>query len=76
MTLKTNQFNLANSRYDEDKIKKKLIKREDIDLFIFLKDIFGDNGITVLLICKINHHLKRSFYRYFFIKLQSIWKKN
>ncbi len=58
MTLKTNQFNLTNSRYDEDEIKK-LIKRDDIDLFTFsVKDVFGDNGITVLLICEVKHDLK------------------
>ena len=58
MTLKTNQFNLTNSRYDEDEIKK-LIKRDDIDLFTFsVKDVFGDNGITVLLICEVKNDLK------------------
>ena len=58
ITLKTNQFNLTNSRYDEDEIKK-LIKRDDIDLFTFsVKDVFGDNGITVLLICEVKYDLK------------------
>ena len=54
MTLKTNQFNLTNSRYNEDKIKK-LIKRDDIDLYAFsVKDIFGE--MVLSLYCKIKEH--------------------
>ena len=76
MTLKTNQFNLTNSRYNEDKIKK-LIKRDDIDLYAFsVKDIFGDNGITVLLICKINHHLKEVFIDTFLLSCRVFGRKN
>lgn len=75
MTLKTNQFNLTNSRYNEDKIKK-LIKRDDIDLYAFsVKDIFGDNGITVLLICKIKEHLKEVFIDTFLLSCRVFGRK-
>ena len=68
MTLETNQFNLANSRDDEDKIKK-LIKRDDIDLFAFsVKGHFWKP--TVLQSClfvKLKHHLKKFLRDTFFL---------
>jgi FkbH-like protein len=50
---KSNQFNLTTKRYSEDKLKK----FEDNDNFITiqarLSDIFGDNGMVSVVICKV-----------------------
>ena len=52
LTLKTNQFNLTTKRYQEDEIQK---FSEDANILINcvqIKDKFGDNGITGVLIVK------------------------
>lgn len=53
MTLKTNQFNLTTKRYTETDVLN-FIVRDDYEVFaLSLKDKFGDNGITGLIIIKI-----------------------
>ena len=52
MSLKTNQFNLTTKRYTEKKIEY-MIKNKNYDIFAFsVKDIFGDNGVTAIVIIK------------------------
>ena len=40
-----------------------------------VKDIFGDNGITVLLICKIKEHLKEVFIDTFLLSCRVFGRK-
>lgn len=52
MTQKTNQFNLTTRRYTDDDIKRFLA--DDYSIYaLSVKDKFGDNGITGVIIVKI-----------------------
>ena len=51
MTQKTNQFNLTTKRYTEDDIRSLLAKGAKI-WTLAVKDRFGDNGITGLMILR------------------------
>ena len=51
---KSNQFNLTTKRYDENQVKS---MESDTGLYTLqgrLKDIFGDNGMISVIICKIS----------------------
>lgn len=48
MTQKTNQFNLTTKRYNETQIRE-FIKKENLIFCINVKDRFGDNGVTGLI---------------------------
>lgn len=49
LTQKTNQFNMTTKRYTEQEIKE-LIKKGFLIYVLNLKDKFGDNGVTGLII--------------------------
>ena len=53
MTQKTNQFNLTSIRYYENEIQD-LINNNNLVLCLSVKDKFGDNGITVVTIIRLN----------------------
>lgn len=60
MTQKTNQFNLTTNRYEIGDIKKFI----DLGYLIFcasIKDKFGDNGITALIIIKLDADNKMAY---------------
>jgi FkbH-like protein len=55
MTQKTNQFNLTTKRYTENEIET-FLKSKEYTLYSFsVLDKFGDNGITGLVILKIDN---------------------
>lgn len=54
MTQKTNQFNLTTKRYTEFEIQN-FAKNEGLVYGLRVKDKFGDNGITGLIIVEVNN---------------------
>ncbi|MDB9846667.1 HAD-IIIC family phosphatase [Flavobacteriaceae bacterium] len=58
MTQKTNQFNLTTYRYTEGDIKE-FVKNDDWVFTIDIKDKFGDNGITGLMIIELDNTTAR-----------------
>jgi FkbH-like protein len=58
MTQKTNQFNLTTYRYTEGDIKE-FIKNDDWVYTIDIKDKFGGNGITGLMIIELDNSTAR-----------------
>ena len=52
MTQKTNQFNLTTFRYSEGDIIR-FIEKGDLVITVNVKDKFGDNGITGLIIIEL-----------------------
>lgn len=51
---KSNQFNLTTKRYDENQVKSMESDTGLYTLQVRLKDIFGDNGMISVIICKIS----------------------
>ena len=51
---KSNQFNLTTKKYSEDQIKKFENDDDYITIQVRLSDIFGDNGMISVVICKID----------------------
>ena len=60
MCQKTNQFNLTTIRYSEADIKKMISNNKIIITTISVKDIYGDYGITGLMITKIDKNSQAS----------------
>jgi FkbH-like protein len=60
MCQKTNQFNLTTIRYSETDIKKMISNKKIVIITISVKDIYGDYGITGLMITKINKNSEAS----------------
>ena len=60
MCQKTNQFNLTTIRYSEADIKKMISNKNIIISTISVKDIYGDYGITGLMIIKIDKNSQAS----------------
>ena len=60
MCQKTNQFNLTTIRYSEADIKKMIYNKKIIVTTISVKDIYGDYGITGLMIIKIDNNSQAS----------------
>jgi len=56
MTQKTNQFNLTTKRYTEDDINS-IISDGGLVYCVSVKDKFGDNGISILTIIKIQDNI-------------------
>lgn len=51
---KTNQFNLTTERFSEEKLIDYLQQNEHIGICGRLKDKFGDNGITTVILLEVN----------------------
>jgi FkbH-like protein len=56
MTQKTNQFNLTTNRYTEEDIRN-FISNNSLVYCLSVKDKFGDNGISLLSIIKIENNI-------------------
>lgn len=54
MTQKTNQFNMTTKRYSESDMEK-FFSNDYKTICFAVRDKFGDNGVTGLIILKINH---------------------
>ncbi len=52
LTNKTNQFNLTTKRYTSVKMQSYISSKDQISLIANLKDKYGDNGLTALVMCK------------------------
>lgn len=52
LILRSNQFNLTTKRYKADEVKKIMNEKKYKTFQIRLEDIFGDNGLISLVICK------------------------
>ena len=52
MTQKTNQFNLRTARYTQSEIERINKNKKNIAFLVNLKDIYGEHGITAILIAK------------------------
>ena len=52
LILRSNQFNLTTKRYKIDEIKKFIDDEKYITFQVRLEDIFGDNGLISIIICK------------------------
>ncbi len=52
MTQKTNQFNLRTERYTQSEIERINKNNKNIAFLVNLKDIYGEHGITAILIAK------------------------
>ena len=51
---KSNQFNLTTRRYSEAEIAELVLNPEYFTLQVRLKDVHGDNGMIIVIICKKN----------------------
>lgn len=55
MTLKTNQFNMTTKRYSINEIEKIVQDSQNFIIMIFVRDKFGENGSSGLIILKENN---------------------
>jgi FkbH-like protein len=54
LTQKTNQFNLTTKRYTENQIEDYINKNNDTVFSVFVKDNFGESGLTAVIIVNEN----------------------
>ncbi len=52
LTNKTNQFNLTTKRFTSAKMQSYINSKDQLSLIANLKDKYGDNGLTALVMCK------------------------
>lgn len=52
LTNKTNQFNLTTKRFTSTQLRNYLNSKNQLSMIANLKDKYGDNGLTALVMCK------------------------